>query len=50
MFPTRNGTGVVFIPAYIDHGYTVHCGILYLHQAENGQAEVANRTEFTIEK
>ena len=22
MFPTRNGTGVVFIPAYIDHGST----------------------------
>ena len=22
MFPTRNGTGVLFIPAYIDHGST----------------------------
>ena len=22
MFPTRNGTGVLFIPAYIDHGNT----------------------------
>jgi len=23
MFPTRNGTGVLFIPAYIDHGSTL---------------------------
>ena len=22
MFPTRNGSGVLFIPAYIDHGST----------------------------
>ena len=22
MFPTRNGTGVLFIPVYIDHGST----------------------------
>ena len=22
MFPTQNGTGVLFIPAYIDHGST----------------------------
>ena len=22
MFPTRNGTGVLFIPAYVDHGST----------------------------
>jgi len=22
MFPTRNGAGVLFIPAYIDHGST----------------------------
>jgi len=22
MFPTRNGTGVLFIPTYIDHGST----------------------------
>ena len=22
MFPTRSGTGVLFIPAYIDHGRT----------------------------
>jgi hypothetical protein len=22
MFPTRNGTGVLFLPAYIDHGST----------------------------
>jgi hypothetical protein len=49
-FPREMEPGVLFIPAYIDHDYTVHCGILYLHQAESGQAEVANRTEFTIEK
>jgi len=22
MFPTQNGTGVLFIPAYVDHGST----------------------------
>ena len=22
MFPTRNGTGILFIPVYIDHGST----------------------------
>jgi len=35
MFPTRNGTGVLFIPACIDHGSTsgqssVVCYLLYV--------------------
>ena len=37
MFPTRNGTGVLFIPAYSDHGST------------SGQSNGASRCYVTLD-
>jgi len=37
MFPTRNGTGVLFVPAYIDHGST--------SRQSNGEEEVDQQSQ-----